>query len=245
MSRILDTQTDIDTSKVIDFFQDRAGRLEKLDSTVAMLYQDNNPQLALDRHDYETKHLLPLIAADRKDIILDIGCGIGRWADAFKNNVKRYIGIDPIDSFVQTAKEKFKGQKEFSFFTLPAESLTQIPMGQEKFSIFLITGVLHYLNDSQCQLCFSQITDIAQTQSRVVIRVPIGIETRLTLKNIWSEELQYHYSAIYRTADEYKMVFSDTLLKVGFKLTHSHHLYPKALNNRAETCQHIFVLERI
>ena len=73
----------------------------------------------------------------------------------------------------------------------------------------------------------------------------MGIDERLTLKEFYSEELKDKYDAIYRTRDELLNVFEKTLMAAGFRITQNGFLFDEdALNNRKETAQYYFVLER-
>ena len=78
----------------------------------------------------------------------------------------------------------------------------------------------------------------------VCVRLPIGLDERLTLKDFYSEELQSDYNAIYRTRDEMMKLFDDTLLADGFRITDEGFMFDAPeLNNRKETTQY-YILER-
>lgn len=81
--------------------------------------------------------------------------------------------------------------------------------------------------------------------SIVCIREPIAVQDRLTLKNFYSNELEDNYNAIYRTRDELLAFFQETLLCSGFIVKKEHYLFEEnSLNNRKETAQYYFILER-
>ena len=46
----------------------------------------------------------------KDDVVLDDGCGIGRWAEGMSNVVKKYVGIDYTNEFINIAKKKFKNE---------------------------------------------------------------------------------------------------------------------------------------
>lgn len=90
-----------------------------------------------------------------------------------------------------------------------------------------------------------QLTEVAEEHSIICIRDPLGIDERLTLKEFYSEELKDNYNVIYRTRDEVMQVFEKTLLQAGFKVTQSEFLFSEdELNNRKETAQYYFIMER-
>ena len=77
------------------------------------------------------------------------------------------------------------------------------------------------------------------------VRSPIGTDYRLTLKDFYSEELKSDYNAIYRTRDEYIKLFEDSLIPAGFSVTDEGFMFDDdSLNNRKETIQYYFILER-
>lgn len=108
----------------------------------------------------------------------------------------------------------------------------------------MLIGALVYLNDEDLENTFKQISEVITDSAIVVIREPIGIDERLTLKQHFSEELEDNYNAIYRTRDEIVASMEKTLFVNGFKIKDEAFLFDKALNNRKETAQYYFVLER-
>jgi SAM-dependent methyltransferase len=235
----------IDDDQVQRFFSDRARRGEKLDPVVAMLYQDSNPALAMSRDLHEKETVLPLLKATDQDRVLDIGCGLGRWTDVLADQVAVYVGTDPIEPLIDMARQRSTGRKNVSFHVCGAEQISLDRLSQSSgFTTILIAGVLHYLNDDVCEAAFRNALACAAETSRVLVRTPIGIEGRFTLRGIWSEELGHKYSAIYRSRAEYLEIFDTIFLGAGFRLTEDFALYTDALSNRTETRQHIFLLER-
>ena len=63
--------------------------------------------------------------------------------------------------------------------------------------------------------------------------------------NVWSEEMGTHYSARYRTSDQFKKIFNDLLIREGYNLVVDEALFPKQLNNRIDTRQHLFYLKKM
>ena len=77
------------------------------------------------------------------------------------------------------------------------------------------------------------------------IREPIGLSERLTLKDFFSDELQDNYNAIYRTREELQFFLDEAFLQKGFTVTEEGFLFDEdLLNNRKETAQYYYVIER-
>ena len=114
-----------------------------------------------------------------------------------------------------------------------------------KFNRILLIGILIYINDRDLMTVMKQLIEVSEKHSIICIREPLGIDERLTLRGFYSEELKDNYNAIYRTRDELLQVFDKTLLQAGFKVTQNGFLFSEdELNNRKETAQYYFIMER-
>lgn len=243
--RIVGTKVRINEEAVTRFFEDRAARYSDEHPVVSVLYQDANPALAESRDLHEKSVALPLLNLSPSDRVLDIGCGIGRWADALIGKVAKYHGTDLIDHLVTIAQERFKDQPGFSFQALRAQDVRAAQLtSPPPYDVVIVAGLFPYINDADCQSILANAAECCSESARMFIREPVGIEKRLTLDRIWSEDLKHEYSAIYRTADEFITFFDAALAPAGFVLTKQAPLLPPELTNRKETTQHYFVLER-
>jgi SAM-dependent methyltransferase len=243
--RIKDESVEIDTGNIAKFFEHRAERYSDVGSVVSMLYQDKNPDLAVARDVFEKEKLLPLLSAGKADRVLDIGCGVGRWAETFLPLGVDYHGTDLVAELIKIAQARFKDQPRFSFQVVASQNARPDTLTKDvPFSIILIAGVLQYMNDGDCRATFENAAMCSAYGTRILIRVPVGTPSRLTLSGIWSAELNHEYSAIYRTASEYVELFDEILRPAGFSVVENSPLYPDALNNRDETRQHFFLLKR-
>ena len=77
---------------------------------------------------------------------LDVGCGTGALSDAILKlkNPKKIIGIDPSESHIQFAKEKFKLNSNTSFF---AGNATNIPLEDNSIEVIVSGLVLNFIGD--------------------------------------------------------------------------------------------------
>lgn len=244
MTRIYRDKTLINPDSTRAFFEDRGQRIDPAHPLTSILYQDNNPALAEQRDKHEKSVALPLLRLSENDTLLDVGCGIGRWADAVSDKVKRYHGIDFSDALIQAARSRVVAMNA-SFQQLGAEDVSPAKLEySEPYSKVIISGLLIYLNDESVRKTLEGVECCCGTNARIYVREPVGIGQRLTLSEYWSDELATKYSAIYRTEDELLDLSSETLLNNGFALSDSRPLYPDNLNNRTDTQQYVFIFDR-
>lgn len=236
--RISGKAVNIESGSIRNFFKKRADGYSNNNPLSAVLYQDNNPQVAIDRDMKEKEKLLPLLDLNKQDKVLDLGCGIGRWAETIAPLVYKYHGIDLMPDFIQIATENCKGFENTTFQVLSAQEISPTNI-IGTFNVILISGLLIYLNDEEVKQLFKILNCYIEESCRVLIREPIGINERLTLNEVWSEELMCEYSAIYRTQCELldlveHELFNSKLLKSGY-------LFEDKLNNRVDTKQYYFL----
>jgi 2-polyprenyl-3-methyl-5-hydroxy-6-metoxy-1,4-benzoquinol methylase len=244
-TRIRSTKVDIDADAVSAFFADRARRYKERQPLVTVIYQDEHPELAEARDAHEKATLLPLLKPTNRDMVLDIGCGIGRWADVLRGRVARYHGTDFSAELVQIAKERLSDCPPFTFQHLSAQQSTAHELAfSGPFDLVIIAGLFIYLNDHDCLQVFRQICALTTPNARLLLREPIATENRLTLSEVWSDELKHHYSAIYRPLADYRSMIQEVLVPADFHIAASGDLFPSNLANRLETKQHYFILQR-
>ena len=245
-TRIKKDIVSIDYKDTLNFFDHRAEKYNDNNPYTVTMYQDSHPELVQERNRAETDKLLPLLRLDEQSKVLDLTCGIGRWSDAVSTEIREYCGIDFSEKLIDIARER-NHKPNRCFYVGDAvrfrDVLTEHNKG--KYSRFLLIGLLMYINDDDVMSIMRQLLETADRQSIICIREPLGIDERLTLKGFYSEELQTDYYAVYRTLDELMNIFEKTLLQNGFQVSQSGFLFSNGiLNNRSETAQYYFVLER-
>lgn len=234
----------LDSEKVIDFFKDRADRHDKDSPLRTVIYQDNNPELALRRNEEEKRIIFELLNIKPGDRVIDIGCGIGRFTQEFIDKGARYIGTDLIKEFIDIARANHG--PDALFFNYGVNDLDAADIrAQGPFNTFFITGLIMYLNDQQANVLLEKILFMSDKKARILIREPISIlSDNFLLDNIWSSELRSHYSAYYRTHKWFIDNLTKRLCSADFEMIVDRELYPEQLNNRKETRQHLFILEK-
>lgn len=240
-NRIKGTIVPIDKSSVNDFFKNRADRYNPDNPLKAVLYQDSNPQIAIERDIKEKEKLLPILKLNKSTKVLDIGCGIGRWAKNMALLVDKYHGTDLMPEFIEIAKEECKEFKNVSFQAISAQEINSLSISGQ-FNLIFISGLLIYLNDNEIKDLFHVLSGYAEQNCKILIREPIAVIERLTLNKVWSDELKCEYSAIYRTKFELTNIIESSL--TNLRLVSSDFLFDDKLNNRIETKQYYFLYER-
>ncbi len=235
----------VDKNNIKKFFIERANKHDKDHPLKSVIYQDKNPILAKERDAYEKSKIQKILDISKDDVILDIGCGIGRWAENLSEISKKYVGIDYISDFISIANLKYNNKSNVNFICLEGSELSNFQVkSHSPYSIFMILGLYPYINNQEGSDILKQLLELSANKSQIIIREPIAIEKEIVLDNVWSEDMETHYSARYRKRDWFKKMFSDILYPKGFNLSVDEALYPDHLNNRIETKQHLFCLKR-
>ena len=107
------------------------------------------------------------------------------------------------------------------------------------FDIIIISGVLMYINDDDLAKVIDNINRVGAENKKLFIMEPIScLETRLTLKDFYSEGLDADYSAIYRTEKEYAECFEN----LNYNKLISEYIF-EDISHHSETSNMFFVIE--
>jgi cyclopropane fatty-acyl-phospholipid synthase-like methyltransferase len=235
-ARVLGEQRAIDYGRTMAFFEERAATAEG-NALTATMYQDE--ELARRRDQAEKDTVLRRLHVRADDRVLDLGCGSGRWAQVIASRVSVYLGVDFSARLLEIARVH---APDASFECAAVNALEPETLAvPPPYTLIICSGILTYLNDSDVDHLFSTVSRTAAARSRIYVREPIAKTQRLTLDDYWSEELRSQYSAVYRTRGEYLGSFGAL---TGFQLKAEGEPFPKDLQNRPETEQRYFLLER-
>jgi SAM-dependent methyltransferase len=212
--RIYGEKAVIDSENVKLFWNNNAKKDSSLKSV--LLGYDFSENSANLHNQKEAKIVLDFIGNSKKTV-LDIGCGIGRWAYNLKQVIKKYDGIDFSQEFIQAANHNFTDFDEIMFYCMSATDIDRTKL-LEKYDVVIVTEVSMYINDDELDKLYNYINSFTQKDSFLYIQDKTSLlETRLTLKEFDSKELKTKYNAIYRTKTEYETLFGKHLPE--FKLT--------------------------
>lgn len=234
----------LDTQSVLKFFETRARQSKDSHPLTMTMYQ--TVELATLRDKHEKALILPKLGLSEKSHVLDIGCGNGRWYEAIKSHALDYVGIDFSPSLIAIAQEKYKDRTSCRFHTGKADEISPLLVGEGKslFTHVIIAGVIMYLNDNEVIRMLKNMAQITQPGATIFLREPVASNVRLTLDKHWSEDLNSHYSAIYRTQQELCALISACSDVINITLLEAGDMYPHELNNRKETQQRYYILKR-
>lgn len=241
-TRITAVPTEIDDDAVLEFFEGRGRSFNPDHPLTSVLYQDNDPELAAARDAHEKSVALPLWQLTQGLRVLDVGCGIGRWADPVLQAGATYVGVDFSESLLEIARRSHPSAR-FVHGSMTRLDQLHLPLGA-RFDRIVMAGVLIYVNDADAVATLAAVANCAADGARVYLREPVAVAHRLTLHGHWSTDLGTEYSAIYRTDAQLRTMLDNTLGAAGFRCTHDADLYPPVLNNRAETRQRYYLLEQ-
>ncbi len=246
--RIVEKYVEIDEDAVKKFFDAR--------STMQFPYlynytnyQDKNPELVLERDACEKKKIMPLLNIKRGMRVLDIGCGVGRWAESVLSCEATYVGIDSSDALLNIARRAcfkiFGNSDQYDFLCIDFQKLYQrLPRKyvMEGFDVIIINGVMMYINDKDLGRCLSDVNQLLNIGGLFYVKESIASEKRLTLDKVYSEELSSHYSAIYRRIHEYEKLWEN--MGTQYHCEKKGYMYGSDLKNRKETDAYYWILRK-
>ncbi len=214
-NRIYNQQVDLNHEDIRTFYDKRASMYQKGDKSrnTSVLLGDGDPGYADKWNEFEKRKVLPILDVKETDYVLDIGCGVGRWAESLLPKCQMYVGIDFSAEMIHAAQEYFNQVKNALFVNASFQkAFSEEAVTCRKYDIVIITGVSMYINDSDLRVCYSRLKDLLNDGAVIYVEESVGVKERLTLQHIWSEGLQDNYDAVYRTKDEY-MNLMDALLE--------------------------------
>ena len=215
--RVYGEKINIDTENTISFYNQRAKTIKTREREyTTVLLGDQDPDFSVKWDAYEKQFILPKLKLTKEKLILDIGCGIGRWAEAVVGQCKEYYGVDFSSEMIAVAKENIK-KENCHFYTMSlVDALSDSKITARKYDIVLMTGVSMYINEEELIKCYHGLKRLAKRDTLFYFEESVGKIERLTLNHIWSEDLQDYYGAIYRTREEYKSLIRECMKEAEF-----------------------------
>jgi SAM-dependent methyltransferase len=150
-TRVYGKIVDLDGGSVQDFWNAKAQKDDSLKSV--LLGSDFAEDSGIRRNKRETDVLLRFLGGKKDITVLDIGCGIGRWAHNLKGRIKAYHGIDFSAEFIKSARKNFETDDRMRFFNMPAPKIDASAL-LNCYDLVIITGVAMYINDNDMEHLF-------------------------------------------------------------------------------------------
>ena len=215
--RVYGEKVSIDTENTVSFYNQRAKTIKnRKQEYTTVLLGDQDPDFSVKWDAYEKQFILPKLKLNQDKVILDIGCGIGRWAEAVADQCKEYYGVDFSSEMIAVAKENIK-KENCHFYTMSlVDALSDSKITARKYDIVLMVGVSMYINEEELIKCYHGLKRLAKRDTLFYFEESVGKKERLTLNHIWSEDLKDYYAAIYRTREEYKSLIRECMKEAEF-----------------------------
>lgn len=247
--RILKEKIEIDYNDTLAFFNGRGVNKELKNKYNYVLFQDDNPELAQKRDLIEKEKISNLLTWEKGQVVLDLGCGIGRWGEEILKKELTYVGIDYCKQFVTIGKENLKEfTGKFELMQGELQTFKDTLKEQSSYQMFdkiFVNGVFMYLNDGDLKEVLYNIGTVTKGNCDIYIKETAALEDRLTLDQIYSENLTQNYTAIYRSIAEYRKLFQEIFVdEFGFTIEREETLFEEGLRNRAETLDYYFILRK-
>lgn len=210
--RIYGEIVNIDAGNTISFYDQRAKNIKEREREyTTVLLGDQDPDYSVRWDKYEKDFILPKLMIDMNKDVLDLGCGIGRWADAIEKKCRSYCGVDFSSEMISVAKQKNSNDK-CAFYNLSViDALCNETVANNHYDVIIMTGVAMYINDDELKECYRRLRKIVDKNTLIYFEESIGKEQRLTLNHIWSDNLKDYYGAIYRTRSEYIRLINENM----------------------------------
>jgi hypothetical protein len=124
-----------------------------------------------------------------------------------------------------------------------AQSLPNL-VCSDQFDAVILAGILLYLNDEDAIRLLEEACGLLAEGGVLYLREPLGITQRLSLRDHYSAELMAEYSSLYRSKTEFERMIRAAAQANELKVSQGEPLYPMALDNRSDTRQFYYILER-
>lgn len=225
--RIYEQKIAIEENHTKTFFDMRAKNMQQMVCPyMAVLLGDQEPKHSDNWNKFEKKYILPKMEITSKNAVLDIGCGIGRWAESVIPLCGYYYGSDFSSQMIKTAKERihfkdcqyeFKNESFQALLNQPADGF------KRKFDRLIIDCVCMYINDADISGCYQKLLGLLDEHAILYFVETVAISKRITLSDFYSSALQTNYDAIYRTPEEYNAYY-DIFTRNGFQIKEQNYL---------------------
>ncbi len=226
----------LDKEKVKAFWDARARTYGSLDfNSIANLEQDPE-NLAL-KVQLETDKVFAYLGPLAGRTVLDLGAGVGQWAFRFAERGASHVtAVEYSSELAEIGRREAlrRGVGNLEFVVSSAESYA----ADTTFDIVFISGLFVYMNDDQAEALLAGLPRFCRPDTFVLLRDGTAIAGRYEINNRLSAHLQTHYSATYRTAEEYRSMFASH----GFVIARDENMFDEGcpLNKYPETRLRIY-----
>ena len=169
--RIYGKKININSENTKDFYNSRAKSIHNMANPyVSVLLGDQNPEYALAWDTYEKENILPKMQIDEHSKVLDIGCGMGRWAEVLIPRSGYYCGTDLSPEMTKCAEERSNfPERNYDFLNYGFEEFCSLPESKLpcRFNRLWICGIMMYVNDDALFTGMERLLDKMDTHAKV------------------------------------------------------------------------------
>lgn len=202
----------IDNEKNVAFWDKAAVHHASGSVPFAGMLMEGREFEAMYRLKAEQKHFLKLVQCTPASRVLEVGSGGGRWAFFLAEQVASYVGLDISPKMIEISEAEClrRGLANVKFM---CTSLIDYKTS-EKFDLIFFSGVLQYMDDEVVTASLNRAVQMLAPGGVVISRDSVQLEKRV--------EKTGDYPVIYRTSDEYRMLFETA----GLERTYMNASYP-------------------
>lgn len=236
---------DISSEFVHSFWEDRASVIDTKGFTAVGLKDQRSDANDL-YFQYARNTIVPELRLGPNSRVLDLGCGMGRWAKIMEGSYGTYCGVDFSGKLLEGARKVCADiPAEFHFHEQSV--VDAVEAGSESlggvFDAVILNGVTMYINDDVLDRVFRALPRSCGTHCSVYLGEPLAYQERLTLDHFASSGLNTRYSAIYRTPSELENMLGP-MKQAGFKIEKQGFLPRELGSGKKETNSYLFILRR-
>lgn len=222
-NRIYGEKISLSTEMVKAFWSKRSSMYEEKGLN-ATFCGNQNLETALKETEFDQEYIIPRLGLTKASRVIDMGCGIGRFAKMMLPRCGFYCGVDYTQGMIQVTeqvcREIIESGSQAGSYSLHHLSVSETVERDPAFlggpfDVFVMWGVGMYMNDAELEHTFRLIPRLMKDHAIILLQESMGLGKRLTLDQFPSESLESTYSAIYRTKEEYKQIYSP-LFEAGF-----------------------------
>lgn len=160
------------------------------------------------RHYEEVRHFKRMVSLPETAVLLELGCGSGRWVTALGAGVANYEAVDFSEQMLDVARCRAKAIGLHNVHFVQTSAQDYVP--ERTFDVIYLSGVSQYLHDE----------DLAQLLRRLVPHLaPEGmiVDRSTTHRRNRNISEQKDYFSIYRTGSDLIRVFTDAGLVNSYR----------------------------
>ncbi|CAH0541763.1 class I SAM-dependent methyltransferase [Vibrio marisflavi] len=229
-----------DKELVRKFWDSRVEKLDKTSNKVSITNLETNSQLSEQKVKLESRVLETVFKGSYNTNLLDLGCGYGYWSIHFSKYFKKIIAVEYNQNLIQYGQEIAK-ENNLRNITFLQSDVCDFNFDND-YDVVLISGLFLYLEDGDIIRILTKLSKCLKPGARIILRDGMSLlKDDHIISNKYSTALGDNYSAIYRTPQKYRELFSC----LNATLIHDMDMFDDAsgLNKWKETRLRVMVYE--